>query len=69
MIEIIKPIKGTSWTSILTSMEIGETLPASIDDRNTVAPLISRQLKYSHPEMGWTTEKSDDGILNIKRTK
>lgn len=67
--EIVKPTKGTTWTSILTAMSVGDTLPASIQDRNTIAPLISRQLKLSHPKMGWRTEKIGDVTLNIIRTR
>lgn len=67
--EIVKPQKGTSWTSILTTMAIGQEIPASIEDRNTVAPLISRQLKFSHPAMGWKTEKQDDDTFKIVRFK
>jgi hypothetical protein len=65
--EVVKPQKGTTWTGILTGMEIGQELPASIDDRNTVAPLISRQLKYSHPGMKWRTAKSGEDTLTIIR--
>lgn len=69
MMELVKPQRGTSWTSILTGMQPGETLPASIEYRNTVAPLISRQLKLSHPDMAWETKKEDEITLKITRIK
>ncbi len=67
--EIVKPQKGTSWTSILTTMQVGEKIPASLEDRNTVAPLISRQLKLSHPHMAWETRKESGQTFNIIRIK
>jgi hypothetical protein len=67
--EIVKPQQGTTWTSILTGMQVGEKLPASIKDRSTVSPLISGHLKRTNPNMAWETKKKDEKTFNIIRTK
>lgn len=67
--EIVKPQKGTSWTDILTNMSLKQRLPTDLKSRNTVAPLISRQLSLSHPDMEWRTEKTGEKTMDIIREK
>lgn len=67
--EIVKPQQGTTWTSILTGMQVGEKLPASMEDRSTVSPLISGHLKRVFPAMAWETKKEDEKTFNIIRTR
>ncbi|SMC52405.1 hypothetical protein [Pedobacter nyackensis] len=67
--QVVKVKKSPSWTTILTEMEVEQEIPVELSKRNTISPLISRQLSLSHPHMGWTTEKLNDKVLMIKRIK
>jgi hypothetical protein len=67
--EIVKPQQGTTWTSILTGMQVGDQLPASLADRSTVSPLISGHLKRVYPAMAWETKKADEKTFNIIRVR
>lgn len=67
--EVFKMPKKVSWTTILADMEVKDKLRVSLDvGRKTVAPRISREIKYQHPEREYTTDsKSEPGILIITR--
>lgn len=68
--EILQPTKGITWTDILTGMDVNqETVEYDLNLRNTVAPLISRQLSLSHPKMSWTTKKTSETKFIVKRIK
>lgn len=68
--QVLQPTKGISWTDILTGMEKGqETVEYDIHLRNTVAPLISRQLSLSHPGMSWRTKKTSENKFKVERIK
>lgn len=67
--QILQPVKGISWTEVLTGMQKGQEIPdLDLKVRNTVAPLISRQLSISHPGMQWRTKKTSATKFKITRT-
>lgn len=68
--EVLQPIKGVSWTDILTGMKLDQEIPdVDLKVRNTVGPLISGRLSLSHPKMAWTTQKTSETKFKIKRIK
>lgn len=70
--EIVQVKKSPSWTTHLTGLEVGESMRAEYSKRNTISPLISRQLSLSHPNRVWETKKevvAGQEYLNITRTK
>jgi hypothetical protein len=70
---IEQPKERFSWTAELVKLEVtSEPLFANIDQRNTIAPLISNQLKYRYPERSFKTKKEvidKKEYLKIWRTK
>ena len=68
--QALQPVKGISWTEVLTGMHKGQEIPdLDLKVRNTVGPLISRQLSLSHPEMKWSTKKTSETTFKIIREK
>lgn len=70
--QVVQVKKSPSWTTYLTGLSVGEKILADYSKRNTICPLISRQLSLSHPESTWETKKEViDGkeYLIIKRIK
>jgi hypothetical protein len=70
--QVVQVKKSPSWTTYLTGLAIGENILADYSKRNTISPLISRQLSLSHPDRTWETKKevvNGKEYLNITRTK
>jgi len=67
--EEIKIEKSPSWTTVLTTMNVGKQILVNLSKRNTIAPLISRQLSLSHPDKEWKTEKRDANTFTVTRLK
>lgn len=70
--QVVQVKKSPSWTTHLTNLAVGEKILAEYSKRNTISPLISRQLSLSHPERTWETKKEVvDGVeyLEVKRIK
>lgn len=70
MSEVFEMPEKVSWTTILSDMIVGDKLKVSISvGRGTVAPRISREIKYLHPTREYTTDtKSDPKYLIVTRT-
>jgi hypothetical protein len=70
--QVVQVKKSPSWTTYLTGLEVGETILAEYSKRNTISPLISRQLSLSHPDRKWTSKKevvAGKEYLEVKRIK
>ena len=70
--QLAMPVKGTSWTDLIASLEPGEEREFPYTKHPTIRPLISGRIALMYPDRQFETSKGllDSGIevLIVKRT-
>jgi len=55
--KIVNIQKGPTWTSLITSLKMHETLNAPYESMRSITSLISGTLRIKYPDLFFTTSK------------